>query len=195
MSDLKTLLRTVARLERELAKAKTQRANGNGGSGDIDRGAYCTPKEWAGLVGRWDVDPFSNPRSHIVSARSCQLERGDNGLEPGPAGSYRVGRRVYRATARTKVWIQPPYEIVLEVLAHYGHTRFGALLRFDPSTKWFERLWSMSRLIALPRRERIEFEAPPGVEASKNPYPHAFYFANPADASPALLRRCVWWRT
>lgn len=195
MSDMLSLMRKVARLERELAKAKTLRANGNGGSGEVDRGAYCTPKEWADRTGRWDVDPFSNPRSHIRSTRSCQLERGDNGLEPGKPGTYRIGGRVFRATAATKVWIQPPYEIVLEVLAHYGHTRFGALLRFDPSTKWFEQIWAMSRLIALPRRERIEFEAPPDVPTSKNPYPHAFYFAHPADASPALLRRCVWWRT
>lgn len=170
-----------------------RRANVNGGSGDPLRGSYCTPKKWADLIGSWGLDPFSNPRSHIVSSRSCQLERGDNGLEPGPPGTYRIGGRVFRATAATRVFIQPPYEIVHEAISHYGHTRFCALLRFDPSTDWFLRLRRLTKLFAVPLAERFEFEPPPGVEASGNPYPHAFYFANPADATPELLRRCEAW--
>lgn len=166
----------------------------SGKSGDPARGAYCTPKKWADLVGPWDLDPFSNPRSHIVSTHACMLERGDNGLaiadEPG---TYRFGGEVHRATESTRVFIQPPYDIVLDAIAHYGHTRFCALLRFDPSTEWFMRLRQLVELIAVPLRDRIDFEPPPGIEASANPQPHAFYFAYRDDAPPALLRRCEAW--
>lgn len=41
------------------------------------------------------------------------------------------------ATEETTMWFQPPYDIVIEALAHYGHTRFTALLRLDTSTVWF----------------------------------------------------------
>lgn len=171
---------------------KRRRTN-NGGSGDPLRGSYCTPKPWAERLGPWDLDPFSNPRSHIVSTQSCQLERGDNGFGDGTPGSYRIGGVLYRATASTRVFIQPDYSYVLEAIAHYGHTRFCALLRFDPSTEWYLQLRCLTRLYAVPLGERIEFEPPPGVEADANPHAHAFYFANPADATPELLRRCEAW--
>ena len=195
----KQMLAAIAKLtaENEKLRAKRKQANVNGGSKEVDRGNWCTPKAWAERVGPWDVDPFSNPRSHIVADATCQLERGDNGLPPDILeGGYLVaGVGQFHANKNTRVWLQPPYEIVLEVLAHYGHTRFGALLRFDPSTEWFCRLYSLSALVCVPRRQRIEFEPPPGVKASKNPYPHALYYAREEDATPAVLRACFAWRT
>lgn len=174
-----------------------KRANVNGGSKDIARGSYCTPKEWADRVGPWDLDPFSNERSHIDAARNCMLERGDDGLAGPQRGQYWLSswRARCEASAETRVWLQPPYEIVDETLDHYGHTRFGALLRFDSSTKWFARIYKLASLVCVPRGKRIEFEAPPGVKTSKNPYPHAFYFARIEDATPAILRACFSWRT
>lgn len=188
----------------------TKRVNGNGGSNDPLRGAYCTPKEWCDRAGPWDVDPFSNPLSHLVAATACMLERGDDGLAGPRRGEYFVdktgnvlvpGEQARAISSRgfagvdTRVWLQPPYEIVDEAIAHYGHARFCALLRFDPSTQWFIKLYRISALVCVPRGKRIEFEPPPGVRASKNPYPHAFYFAREEDATPALLRACVSWRT
>lgn len=179
-----------------------KRANVNGRSNDIARGSYCTPREWADRVGPWDLDPFSNPRSHVVATRSCMLERGDDGLAGPRRGEFFLnlkgsarGFRRYLADDSTRVWLQPPYKIVDETLDHYGHTRFGALLRFDSSTKWFARLYKLASLVCVPRGKRIEFEAPPGVKTSKNPYPHAFYFARVEDATPAILRACFSWRT
>jgi hypothetical protein len=188
--------------------------NGNGGSGDPARGTYCTPAKYAAAVGAWDLDPFSNPRSRIVSRESCQLERGDNGLlDPELPGSYLLagadrptepfdiesddaivaaaarGRR--RATESTRVWIQPPYSIVEAAIAHYGHTRFCALLRFDPSTEWFAVLWKLTRVVAIPFGERLEFEGPPDIETSANPYPHAFYYADERDVTPAIRELCI----
>lgn len=188
--------------------------NGNGGSGDPTRGTYCTPAKYAAAVGPWDLDPFSNPRSHIVARESCQLERGDNGLlDPGYPGAYLLagadrpvapfdihddeaiiaaasrGRR--RASESTRVWIQPPYSIVEQAIAHYGHTRFCALLRFDPSTEWFAALWKLTKVVAIPFGERLEFEGPPDIETSANPYPHAFYYADELDVTPAIRELCI----
>jgi hypothetical protein len=195
-----------------IANKITKRANPNGGSGEVARGSYCTPKEWADRVGPWDHDPFSNPRSHIVATTACMLERGDDGLAGPRKGEHflaptggilapgeerrwptATGRRL--ATVDTRVWGQPPYEIVDEALEHYGHTRFCFLLRFDPSTQWFIKLYRLAGLICVPRGKRIEFEPPPGVPVSKNPYPHAFYYARAEDATDAVLRACISWRT
>lgn len=196
--------RDPAEFERKRAAERGERgerdlkpANVNGGSGDPTRGSYCTPKKYAYAVGSWDLDPFSNPRSHIVAARRCMLENGGNGLlDATAAGSYvavdgQGVSTVSEAMAGTRVWIQPPYELVLEALAHYAHTRFCALLRLDPSTRWFAALWPLTACIAIPLGERIEFEGPPDVETSANPYPHAFYYRDERDITPAIRSLCV----
>lgn len=177
-----------------------KRVNGNGGSKDPARGAYCTPKWIAELVGPWDLDPFTNPHSNIVATERCMLEDGGDGLANPLPGSYRCGRRgpVKIATSATRAWLQPPYEIVDEAISHYGHTRFCALLRFDTSTNWFQKLYRLTQLVCIPRRRRIGFEPPPGVAVRKNkksPYPHALYYARVEDATDAVLRRCIAWRT
>lgn len=176
------------------------KANVNGGSGEVDRGSWCTPRAWASRVGPMDVDPFSNPRSHVAATARCMLEDGGDGLVDGaPAGRYRVGPFVPGAIATvaraaTRVWLQPPYDIVDRAIAHYGHTRFVALLRFAPDTKWFQRLFPLTRLICFPL-ERLAFEPPPGVESSGGaPYPHALYYARAEDATREVLDACAVWR-
>lgn len=202
----------------KLVKRVRTTANVHGGSGEVERGTYCTPKKYALAVGPWDLDPFSNPRSHIVSAKSCQLERGDDGLfvrqtpgsywiAPGGDESNRAAAMLVAteamlrgeveasiATSTTRTWIQPPYEIVLDAIRHYGHTRFCALLRLDTSTEWFEALWALTDVIAIPR-ERLEFEAPPGIETSANPYPHALYYACERDVTDEIRKLCIVLRT
>lgn len=195
--------------------AEAGAANVNGGSGETARGAWCTPKKWAERVGEWDLDPFSNPRSHIVSKASCQLERRDNGLfVPQTPGSYWVAPgadatsehdaviaaveamergelEMSIARSSTRVFIQPPYDIVLEAIAHYGHTRFCALLRFDPSTDWFAALWALTDVVAIPFGERLDFEPPPGIDSSSNPYPHAFFYASERDVTDEIRKHCI----
>jgi len=171
--------------------------NGNGGSGDPARGTYCTPAKYAAAVGPWDLDPFSNPRSHVVADIRCMLENGGDGLvDPGQPGSCRWGGdQPGHSVAEPdwRVWIQPPYSnaMVQQAIAHYGHTRFCALLRFDPSTEWFAALWKLTRVVAIPFGERIEFEGPPDIETSANPYPHAFYYADERDVTPAIRELCI----
>ena len=199
-----------------------KKANLFGGSGDPNRGKWCTPRKWAGYVGPWDVDAFSNPSSHIVAAVHCMLERGDDAfgrrnVGKRIAGEYYVAKtgklhrskllgpgelmraRAVRGVAgkHTRVWIQPPYELVDQALDHYEHTRFCALLRFDTRTKWFDRLYRLVRqrrgLIACPRGT-FNFEPPSGVPPSSNVFPHALYYADARDVTDAVLRRCVAWR-
>lgn len=114
-------------------------------------------------------------------------------LEPVPCGCS--APEYYVATETTKVWLQPPYDIVLEAIAHYGHTRFVALLRLDTSTAWFDQLWNLSEVIMVPKRDRLEFVPPPGVKASSNPYPHGLYYRRAADVPEAIKALCYAWPT
>ncbi len=168
--------------------------NVRGGSRDPNRGTWCTPAALAKTIGGWDLDPFSNPRSHIVSKLSCQLERGDDGLVPiAPGSFYRFGHGTARADASTRVFVQPPYSIVLPALRHYAHTRFCALLRFDPRTEWFDVVYDASELVCVLRT--IEFEPPPGMgKGGGNSFPHALYYRRAEDATPEVLAMTIAWR-
>lgn len=172
------------------------------------RGAWCSPPEYTEAAGEFDLDPFTNPRSSLRSLYTCMLERGDDGFGlahsdmPGtfyvnPDGGGMVpipdtsGYGV--APDAWKVWIQPPYDIVLQAIAHYGHTRFVALLRLDTSTKWFDQLWEMCEVIMVPKRDRLEFVPPPGVKPSSNPFPHGLYYKRAADVPDAIKALCYPW--
>lgn len=198
--DTEQMLAKIAELELQLKAAKRKKANVFGASGkkEKDRGTWCTPKNWAEAVGPWDLDPFSNPRSHIVSLLRCMLEDGGDGFGGRLAkGSYRTGGNFSEygeANASTRVWVQPPYSIVSDAIEHYAHTRFCFLLRFDTRTKWFKRLYALSGLVCVARK--MEFEPPPGVKKSANPFPHALFYRNPEDATAAVLRKsAAAWRT
>jgi len=175
-----------------VSKKKT---NVYGKSSDKVRGTWCTPKWLAEAVGPFHLDPFSNPRSHIDAMESCMLERQDDGLGgPVDAGQFWTALNGFGFTdAESRVFLQPPYSIVLKAFAHYRHTRWVALLRFDPSTKWFRQIYREAELVCVPRR-RVNFEPPPGVKASSNTIPHALYYRHAADATEAVLRACVAWR-
>lgn len=194
------LIQSLARLPpAEQARVlRAGKANVAGGSGEPDRGTWCTPKALAVAVGAWDLDPFSNPRSHVAAAHRCQLENSGDGFGDGSgAGSFRVSNRPAEyAGPEMRVWLQPPYErrFMLDVVDHYKHTRFCALLRWSPDTEWFARLWPHVRLIAFLRGERMEFEPPPGLEASSNPYPHALYYADERDVTDEVRAMCIVWR-
>jgi hypothetical protein len=129
---------------------------------------------------------------------TCELERGDDGFGMGDPdrreGSFYVkGSGYHRAWPSWRVWVQPDYEYVLEAIRHYKHTRFTALLRLDPSTEWFDELHAVSKLILIPKGDRIEFNPPPGVKASSNPFPHGFFYAHAEDATDAIRALCFEW--
>ena len=97
------------------------------------------------------------------------------------------------ADENTRLWFQPPYDIVIEALQHYGHTRFVALLRLDTSTVWFTMLWQLAEVIMVPRRDRLDFVPPPGVKASSNPFPHGLYYRRAADVPQSVIEHCYPW--
>lgn len=182
---------------------------------DEQRGAWCTPPSITGAVGAFDLDPFTNPRSTLAARATCMLERGDDGFgldyrgiegafyrNPAECGHYgsasldaceRCGHRL--AAADWRVWLQPPYDIVPQAIAHYGHTRFVALLRLDTSTGWYADLWSMCEAIMVPVGDRIEFVPPPGVKASSNPFPHGLFYKHATDVTDAVRAMCIAWPT
>jgi hypothetical protein len=211
---------------------------------DEQRGAWCSPVEYteaASSEHHFDLDPFTNPRSTLRAVYACMLERGGDGfgldrrdtpgsfyIAPGPVGTCNEpcchgedSRVAIRGCANTdwRVWIQPPYDIVLAALAHYGHTRFVALLRADTSTMWFQLLfWGirtaedaaelskktklaltvrppLCEVVMVPKRERIEFVPPPGVKASSNPFPHGLFYKRAEDVPAAIRALCYPWPT
>jgi hypothetical protein len=179
-------------------KPKTGR-NVRGNSRDPNRGTWCTSEDIAAAVGPFDVDPFSNPRSHIVSTYRCMLEDGGDGFGDGKTpGMFRDGAKHTHghpfsiATERTRVFLQPDYLFVQRALDHYAHTRWCALLRFDPRPDWFKRVWRRTRLCCV--LWRCDFEPPPGVTAPGSTFPHALLYSNPDDVTEAVLRRSIAWK-
>ena len=153
------------------------------GKGTSTRDGWCTPKDLADAIGPWDLDPCSNPRSHVRAAKRLSLENDDNGLTYSKF-----------VPDEERVFINPPYSDVPSWVRAYVHTRFCFLLKLDTSTKWFADLFQATGLVCITRK-RIAFEPPPGVTASSNQFPHAFFYARAEDATPAILRKCIAWRT
>lgn len=149
-----------------------------GGSGDPGRDGWCTPKWLAELIGPVDIDPCSNGRSHIQASWTYSEEAGTDGLQRHTRPTINEGATVY---------VNPPYSRgqVIRWVRHWRTTRFIFLCRWDPSTAWFNLLFYSSTHVWFPTR-RINFEPPPGVASSSNPFPHALFMRDP---DPALLAR------
>lgn len=194
-----------------LTAADPQVVNVRGGSGDPERGSYVTPEWLARRLPRFDLDPFSNPRSHIVADRACMLERGDDGFGDGRVGSFmlnhkRPGGGTFYASENTRVWLQPPYEkgFVARAFQHYAHTRWVALLRFDPRPPWFDMVYDAAELVAIirsdPDGKPFNFDAPPEIrrigrsgkqlKQAGNSFPHAIYARHAEDVPDAVLEHC-----
>lgn len=181
------------------AKAAKTKVNVRGGTRDPNRGTWCTSALVARAVGSFDLDPFSNPRSHIASTHRCMLEDGGDGFGDGSPGSYRTGDSTPGGPVQgiagdfTRVWIQPDYRFVAKAFAHYAHTRWVALLRFDPRVTWMRRIYARAELVCV--LWESEFEPPPGVvDPPGNTFPHAIYYRHAADVTDDVLRMSISWR-
>jgi hypothetical protein len=106
--------------------------------------AQCTPRELALALGRFDLDPCSNPRSHIIATRTYQLERGENGLTLPWAGL---------------TWVNGPYSDPLPWCQRLrAHSEpWVSLWKLDTTTAWFAVLVSSGANWA-PFRKRLKFE-------------------------------------
>lgn len=167
-----------------------------GASGDPARGAYCTPKYVAASLPAFDLDPFTNSRSHIRSTYACVGDHGDDGFGDGNPGTFTIRGVTRQATSSWRVFKQPDYTQVLACVRHYLHTRFVALLRFDPRPEWADLIGGASEWIGVlsnsPDRSSFEFEPAPGVVASSNTFPHALYARHYADVTPAMRALCSY---
>jgi hypothetical protein len=175
-----------------------KKRNVRGGNNDPARGSWCTEKRIAVAVGPRDLDPFSNPRSHIIAARTCMLENGGDGFGDGETpGSYKCGGEVPEygvADENTSTWFQPDYRkgFVMRAFNHYAHTRYTALLRFDPRPDWFKRVYAASELVCV--LWECNFEPPPGVDDPGSTFPHALFYRYAADVTNEVLRMSISWR-
>ncbi len=177
-------------LTRPMCGCPTAPVNVMGNSGVKIRGNWCSPKWLALLLGHHDIDPCSNPRSHIQAVVRLMLENfGDDGLA-GEPGQYLRGGKICATTSRTRSFVNNPYGpgIVEQWVDHWaGVTDHTFLLRWDPSTAWFDKLMGLTNFVWFPDKRaetsRINFEPPPGVEASSQAFPHALYMrSRPNDA-------------
>lgn len=166
--------------------------NPAGGSGEKEgRDSACTPKWLADLIGKVDMDVATNDRAHIQASIKLVYDRGDDGLyghDLGDYGHYKIRHPDGHNTEHTvgltwKVFCNPPYARgqVIKWVKHWRSTRFIFLLRWDPSTEWFAELIPHCTHVWFPGK-RINFEPPPGVKFSSNPFPHALYLRDPDQA-------------
>lgn len=110
---------------------------------------WCTPLWLANLLGPFDLDPCSNERSHIRAGYQCSLD-GSGTLGNGLEATW---------NRRAAVFVNPPYSKPLpwceRLAAHDGP--WCALLKLDPTTRWWAALMSASPTVA-PFKKRIKFD-------------------------------------
>jgi len=170
--------------------------------GDKKRDGWCTSDKWAQAIGPIDLDPFCGPYSMIAAAIKCMRENDGDGFgggQPGMIpGSYLVGTSLGceaergLATKETLVFLRPPSNLVLDAVAHYGHTRFVAVLPWAPYAEWFERLWPLCEVVCHPL-ERIGLMPPPDVSDPEfhDPHPHALFYRRASDVTDAVRELCI----
>lgn len=123
--------------------------------------SWCTARDLADLLGRFTIDPCSNPRSHIHADRCLSLENGDDGLTAEWQGSV--------------FWNGPysnPLPWVERLACHPG--AWVALTKSDPTTKWYAKLKHACTGDA-PFRKRLKFERPDKPPLTANFPSHLFW--------------------
>lgn len=143
------------------------------------RDMWATPPEVCELIeafaaGPVDLDPCAALHSPLLAHRKCygprrstQIEvfgtampNEDDGLEVPWCGI---------------VYVNPPYSAPEPWVRRCADERQHcaaviAMLRCDPSVRWFEHVWR-AHALCFPRR-RIQFAPPPGVDATQNTGPN-----------------------
>ncbi len=106
--------------------------------------AQCTPRDLALDLGPFDLDVCSNPRSHMLAARSFMLEDGQDGLAEVWSGS---------------VWCNGPYSNPLpwceRLRAH--KESWCSLWKLETTTEWYRHLMASGATMA-PFRMRLKYE-------------------------------------
>lgn len=147
----------------------------------FDSDSWVTPAALAESLGVFDLDPSSNARSHITAAATCSLD----GLS-----KCCVGRDGLALTWGGSVFCNPGYSNVMpwarKLAAHDGP--WCALLKLDPTTRWWAALMTASPTVA-PFRKRIRFESGTGKDMTAN-FPSVLVYS--AWRPQVALRSWLW---
>lgn len=172
--------------------------------------AFCTPLWLAKLLGRFDFDPCSNPRSHIDADWSFMRELGHDGLK-----MRWLGRGFENWPYSDPMpWAE---KSIHEMMV--GHcTELVVLCKLDPSTEWWKVItqnvlgvvdrWDFDERIAFDehpdsiawreqrRREAIERgdEKIPAVKTSSNFASTIIHHRNVDDGMLDLSAHATLWR-
>jgi len=114
---------------------------------ETDSDAWCTGRDLARMLGHFTTDPCSNASSHIECDQAYTLANGQDGLK------LRWGWSVF---------CNPPYSDPLpwaqRLAAHVGP--WVALLKLDPTTKWYRTLRCADAVQMAEFNHRLKFERP-----------------------------------
>lgn len=137
--------------------------------------AQCTPLDLALELGEFDLDPCSNPRSHIRAAVTYMLERGFDGL-------------AMRWAPLWSVFVNGPYSNPLpwcqRLRAHRGP--WCSLWKLDTTTAWFAELMAAGATWA-PFKKRLRYERPGNCGSADFPSVLVWRDWQPSDAVLARL--------
>ncbi len=100
---------------------------------ELSTDAQCTPLALTRILGRFGVDPCSNPLSTVQADRTCMLELGQDGLsDPWTLDGSTT-------SPLASVWCNGPYSGPLpwceRLRAHQAP--WASLWKLDPTTQWF----------------------------------------------------------
>jgi hypothetical protein len=137
--------------------------------------AQCTPRDLALALGRFGVDPCSNPLSHILSDRTCMLERGQDGL----ADPWTVDGT--DSTDPTSVWCNGPYSKPFPWCERLRWHRapWCSLWKLETTTAWF--------------REALA-DGPNGYGAQWAPFASRLAFVRNGNVGSAEFCSVLIWR-
>ena len=147
-------------------------------SGVKESDTWCTEKKLCDDLGSFYLDPCSNPRSNVHAAYNWCLENGHDGLlnDWYPSGL---------------VFCNPPYSNVmpwaLKLQAHPGE--WVALLKLDPTTRWWRVLMRTHGVRWAPFRTRVRFERPDKPPLTAN-FPSALIWRD--WTPPAAMTDWIW---
>lgn len=147
----------------------------------FDSDSWVTPKWLSDALGPFSLDPCSNANGHIQAEEKAALD-GSGRFDDGLAMTWPRG---------CSVFCNPNYSNVgpwaAKLAAHDGP--WVALVKLDPTTKWWATLMSAHPTVA-PFRKRIKFEGEQSMTAN---FASVLVFS--AWRPPAALRPHLWLST
>lgn len=146
------------------------------------RDTYCTPKALAGALGRFTLDPCSNPRSAIAADRTCALESNTDGLAISWAGE--------------DVFVNGPFSNLLPWAEKLGEARTKVFLcNTDHSTRWWKAAVAAGCIYRFDLGTRQQFDPPPHIRRSTNNKPQSLLcdWGAAVRIDKALVGMGQWW--